>query len=131
MVETPITVRFFLERNRNEIKCVACGRCCNDICPYKKGNLCEVHPSIVGEDKRPEACSWDPVKIVLDAGMACPPVADCIQKLTGQRPASNGNCMPYINYPVDGIEFFEPFSLEGLLSQKINSITQLQQAGIL
>lgn len=94
----------------SQIKCTACGECCSRECKAKVGNLCAVHPSIIGgEDKasgrRSKRCGWSPVRITLDGstGVACPPVMDVVERLTGERPAVERG-------PKSGVLFIKDYS---------------------
>lgn len=79
-----MNVESVLLSEKNIIECTACGKCCPSICPAKRNNLCEVHPSVKGTETRDYVCTISPVDIYF-MGVDCPPVADRVEQLTGER----------------------------------------------
>lgn len=77
----------------SNIRCTACGNCCPDYCKHKTPeSLCDVHPTIVGEDqaaiKRGQSCHLPPFKIITYRYL-CPPVVELIEKETGVKAIPN------------------------------------------
>ena len=69
----------------NGISCTACGNCCPDICIHKKDNLCDVHPSVVGEEMARELrgrCDVTPLEL-FSWGYYCLPIVEAIEKELG------------------------------------------------
>lgn len=75
-----------LLEHRDEIACNACGDCCRGFvapCQRLRGNLCSIHPKVMGGvDKREQlkqGCNAhaDPVE-AMDIGYFCKPVDDYI-----------------------------------------------------
>ncbi len=84
------TLREYLILHRDEIKCTACGDCCPDSCALKtQQKTCAAHPTLVGEEQaqkeRGMTCIADPVYLGV-RGIACPPVLDIIEQITGITP---------------------------------------------
>jgi len=75
------------ESSLSNISCTACGGCCPDVCTHKKGNLCDVHPSIVGEERARELrgrCDISPLEL-FSWGYYCPSVVEAIERELGIR----------------------------------------------
>lgn len=77
-----------LERHLLEIsesiECEGCGICCPRDCEFLNGKLCKIHPTIIGEERRPIVCPIaTPGMIVAGFKIFCPPVMRIIHDLTG------------------------------------------------
>ncbi len=72
---------------RRDFECTQCGNCCSDYCIHKKGNRCDVHPSIVGEEKafwqRNLGCENTAGLVAGKMGFYCPPVIKAFGDETG------------------------------------------------
>lgn len=88
------TVKEWLEENRDEIKCTACGNCCHGFqspCRFlAQSGLCSIHPEVVGIDNREEleptcAPDTDPYEVMVLMGFYCPPLGEKIERQTGIR----------------------------------------------
>jgi len=73
--------------SKREFDCTKCGNCCPKIGCHLVGNLCSVHPSIVGEkvanEQRGFGCPNPPWAIAGYWGFYCPPVLEAFQAETG------------------------------------------------
>lgn len=71
------------------ITCIACGNCCSSACEHKTGNLCHIHPSLIGKEEaltqRGEGCEMTPAEAFFNLGIYCPPVVEIIEKNHGLR----------------------------------------------
>lgn len=75
--------RYLLEISES-IECEGCGICCPRDCDYLRGRLCSIHPTIVGDERRPIVCPVaTPGMIVAGFKIYCPPVMRMIRDLTG------------------------------------------------
>jgi hypothetical protein len=129
-VRVNMKVLEYLEERRVEIACIpGCGQCCYNSCfnKDKVRKICAVHPSIIGVEKarksRSYLCDLDPVGVSLELSLACPPVADVIERLTGERPLEDASM-----FERDGIVLFIRDSLERLLQREAGSPVEMNLA---
>jgi hypothetical protein len=74
----------YLFRQKDTIACTACGNCCPSICPHKSKELCLIHPTVTGDERRDYVCTLSPTEIFF-CGVACPPLIEKVLELTGEE----------------------------------------------